>query len=491
MRFKIEENIDLYDEITDIYKNSVIGDLEVAEKKLVEIFKDIVKKEAANFSLITKSAVTDVPYFTIKSRVKEADSFAEKLIRKDIGISLLKELGTTKEDINVGKANLINKLKKLDDIVGLRIVTELREDTLNAYKLIFENIELFESKKVIFFDIKDQPQKMKNGLSIFRIKGEFDGLVCFELQIKSKIDEAWGEMDHTIFYKDHSSSLIKPTVQKTMNNVGFILEKLETLLFDLRHSSQIFDTNSSYIEFENNLYQRYQKPIALIFKQSIPLTEISRLVYFFKDRENLTGDLISEIDFGFSEFDLLEPFWSVITELFHSSHNLIILESLYYCILKTNDERLEITSSNYLELFRKFFNLYIEYLNFEIDKNGEFVSVHFRNLLERNYMFIEKNEVIINQKKIEKYKALNNLIEDTLEGIEIDMDIIKNLYFLAFFSSKYKMYYDEIKGSLEFNIETVIDQIETRSSDYPKNISDLVKNLSQTLKKLFSNINRN
>lgn len=485
MKFKIEENIDLYDEITNIYESSVVRELQAAEKDLLAIFKTILKNDADNFNLVTESSVMNIDYYSIKSRVKKVKSFSEKLVRKDIGINLVKEFGKNKEEILANKSNLINKLKKLDDIIGLRIVTELRQDTFNVYKLLENNIPLFEENKIIFFDIKQQPQTMKNGLSIFRIKGEFDSLFSFELQIKSKIDEAWGEMDHTIFYKDHSSSLIKPTVQVTMNNVGIILEKLETLLYDLRHSSQIFDANSSYIEFEHNLYKTYNVAIASVFKHPIPLTEISKIVYFFKEKYKVESAITEELNYEFLTNEVNEPFYKKLLELFHSSHNLIIIEAFYHCILKTHHDTKEVLAENYEELFINFIKSYVEYLNFEIAPHGDFVSSNFYILLEANYNYISSNEVILNLKKIKEYQKINSLIINELDDYGDDRKkIINNLFFLAYFSSDYNSYYNDNKGDLEFNVQELVDLIETQSVDYGKDFSDVIKNLSQSLKKI-------
>lgn len=484
MKFNLEENIDLYQEISNIYEDSVIRDLKAAEIDLKEIFEQIFEQEADDFGLVTNSSITSIPYFSIKSRVKKVKSFTEKLVRKDIGITLLKEFGMKKENILANKAQLINKLKKLDDIVGLRIVTELREDTLNAYKLLVEKTSLFESKKVIFYDIKHQPQVMKNGLSIYRIKGEYDGLVCFELQIKSKIDEAWGEMDHTIFYKDHSSSLIKPTIQKTMNNVGIILEKLETLLYDLRHSSQVFEANSSYIEFENNLYKKYNVAIATIFKHPVPLADISKVVYSLKSSEEFDGEINFEINFEFVEFEIDDPFYSKLLELFHSSHNLIIVEALFYCILKSKDEDQSISQVNYKELFERFYNYYQRYANSQIDKDGEFVCDDFQKIIKNNIKYIQNNSIITDLKKIEIFKKIDTLIKNSLEDSDEEIKVINSLFFLAYFSSDFESYYIDTKDNIAFNLQEAIDIVEKDSMNYDKDIKEIVIDLSQSLKKI-------
>lgn len=396
MKFRLEENIELYKELTNLYENSVIRDLEAAEKELVKNFEIVLDANAVNFDLVTNSSIERVPYYTVKSRVKKVKSFSEKLIRKDLGISLCAKFGATKEKLLENKVNLCNEIKKLDDIVGLRIVTELREDTVNAYQLIKYSAANFAEKKVIFHDLRHQPQVMKNGLKIYRIKGEYDGLVSFELQIKSKIDEAWGEIDHRIFYKNHSSSssLIRPTVQATMNNVGFILESLENLLYDLRRSAQVFEANSSYIEFENMLFKNYNESLAEIFKQPVPLAEFAKIIFFFKKQMGIDAEFAEPLNFDFLSYEIADGFYKKLLDLCHDNHNLIIVEAFYHILLKTESEHDQITIENYEERFKNFANLYFDYFKQEVDEDDEFLSSNFRIVLEKNYEYLSNNEVL-------------------------------------------------------------------------------------------------
>ena len=91
----------------------------------------------------------------------------------------------------------------MPDIIGVRVVTELRHDCNKVLALLRAFIDDLATTEVVLdkIDLESQPQKMKNGLFIYKIKGIFRSDFGFELQIKSKIEEAWGDMDHAIFIK--------------------------------------------------------------------------------------------------------------------------------------------------------------------------------------------------------------------------------------------------------------------------------------------------
>ncbi|RZJ90684.1 MAG: hypothetical protein EOO20_07445, partial [Chryseobacterium sp.] len=215
----LDDHIDIYKSLRKIYDESIYEGLKGPAITIKELFLDLLDSKANDYLLQSMNSVYANKYYQIKDRIKKKDSFYEKLIRKDLGLKIVNQFSIVqnKMALNDRKPEILNAIKEFDDLIGLRIVTELKADCPNVYKLLLNSPEFFQNNQIEFLDLEDQPQKMKNGLPIYRIKGKFQGLYLFELQIKSKIDEAWGDMDHSIFYKDYSVSPIKDTVQVTMN----------------------------------------------------------------------------------------------------------------------------------------------------------------------------------------------------------------------------------------------------------------------------------
>lgn len=494
MNFKLEDNIKVYKEITNIYKDSVFDELEIKKDKLIEIFNNILKNNADSYELSTNSSINNIYYFTLKGRVKSDESFSEKLIRKDIGIELLNEFGDTKEKLVENKAILINRLKKLDDIIGIRVVTELREDTYRIYELIKDTVSDFNSEKINFHDLEHQPQIMKNGLKIFRIKGEYDDLISFELQIKSKIDEAWGEMDHTIFYKDHSSLPIRPTIQKTMNNVGVLLEKLETLLFGLRSSSQIFKANSKFIDFENQLFLNYGESIKQIFEFPISLGDISDIVFFLRNQLNIEIDINEPLNFDFLMFKVTKKLNVDIITYFHRSHKLILVEALFHCILKAKDKDLKVDEGSYEEIFENFTNFYFSYLNEKFfanskDIDNNFYMDRYKGLMVFALGYIRNIDILLNYPKIKMSKEIEDFLKNSLDDLEDDKikEIISNMFYISHFEGSTLEYYNSIKEDVDFDISGIIKNIETEIEHYDKNVfREKMQEIISLLKKIIS-----
>ena len=82
-----------------------------------------------------------------------------------------------------------------------------------------------------------QPQKQKNGFTIYRIDGKFiyDNLtIPFELQIKSLTNMFWSEIEHQIIYKNSNyvieDKFLKDIMNSIKNNLTMIDNQLLTVL---------------------------------------------------------------------------------------------------------------------------------------------------------------------------------------------------------------------------------------------------------------------
>lgn len=204
-------------------------------KSTLDLLKDIKKDLAysANllddffYSLLENSCEG---FFNISTRVKSASSLKEKIIRHNYYL----------------KYNTPNELfNNLSDLIGVRIECRFIEDEEHIFKFIKtifnckdENGYSYSSQNpTIFLDLNEhQPLKQKNGFELYRI----DGFIFnegekynFELQIKSMVNNFWGEIEHKIIYKNYNmifgDKFYKNILHSIKNNLCLIDNQLLTI----------------------------------------------------------------------------------------------------------------------------------------------------------------------------------------------------------------------------------------------------------------------
>ena len=140
----------------------------------------------------------------VVSRVKEAVSLKEKIIRK----KLYAKHRSGKEI-----------MQELSDVVGVRVECRFIKDEDEVFSRIKGMFSKQKDGYCYLEDVPDiglelmspQPQKQRNGLDIYRIDGIIvqDGKSFrFEMQIKSLVKVFWAEIEHKIVYKNNSYRLI-------------------------------------------------------------------------------------------------------------------------------------------------------------------------------------------------------------------------------------------------------------------------------------------
>lgn len=282
------------------------------EKNMASItakLEKIIGELAEDNQLITKNNVRDIRHFRFSTRVKEVHSLHEKFVRgnllpmfNDISIEKLKE--ENGEALSKTKQNLL----EIDDIIGIKILTDLICDCQNVYTLIqssdFKNKAQAHNIKLDEDDLKIQPVTMKNGLPIYKLKGKFEDKYNFELQIKSKLISAWGDMEHSIFYKDYAISPVRDTAQKSMNHVGKLLFDIDAFVESIRKADKDYADNAKALVFmdwmESNYSQTIRKKLGNI---SFNIGGISQILYSINQLIKI--DKQSEIKpLEFDHFDL-------------------------------------------------------------------------------------------------------------------------------------------------------------------------------------------
>lgn len=240
----------------DIYDRDVKKNLEIYSEKITEILYDIVNDKESSYGLVLgNDSNKNIKLYNINSRVKESDSLREKVVRDQVFYSLL--------DVDDDKiANVI--LDKFDDLIGVRFLVSLSCDCDSLFKLLVGSVEELREKGIVFKNFESNPETMNNGRQIYRLKGiytckglESNKSVQFELQIKSKVDSAWADIEHMLFYKNFNFSYIQSTNKAVMNKIGDLLEQTDKLMVEVRNSQESYEDAVDGLEFDQYLRQRY------------------------------------------------------------------------------------------------------------------------------------------------------------------------------------------------------------------------------------------
>ncbi len=123
---------------------------------------------------------------SVESRIKSVASFEQKLSRKDY---INKWIVDNDKQIN---QNYI--LNNLSDVIGFRISCYFIADEHRIYQRLLKETP----KDITFFDAK---KRMQNGQVIYKVDGVYSDKCRFEIQIKSLVNNVWGEVDHRTLYK--------------------------------------------------------------------------------------------------------------------------------------------------------------------------------------------------------------------------------------------------------------------------------------------------
>ena len=192
------------------------------ETRLTSIFDELLNKDT-----------TDTIGFS--SRIKQESSLKEKIIRN-------------KYYLNCDNAKQV--LSHLPDLIGLTVECRFITDENIVFKRIVSNFiqnkDYYECKidENCFLNLfVVQPQKQRNGFSIYRIDGYymFNGeRVNFELQIKSLVHKFWSEIEHEVVYKNTHFTLNDIFMKQVLSSVFNSLEVVDNQL-QIVYDQMIFE----------------------------------------------------------------------------------------------------------------------------------------------------------------------------------------------------------------------------------------------------------
>ena len=194
---------------------------------------------------------SNLEFLNISSRVKSPESLSEKILRNKYY-----KKHPEADDL----------IYNLSDLVGVRIECRFGDDEKEIYRYLKKHINKRNDGNYYNNDDDDniyiklegkQPQKQKNGFSIYRIDGKYlwmGLMIPFELQIKSLVNMFWGEIEHEIIYKNSNyiieDKFLKDIMGSIKNNLSMIDKQLITV-FNQFESKKKTDTRTQKKHLED------------------------------------------------------------------------------------------------------------------------------------------------------------------------------------------------------------------------------------------------
>lgn len=498
---KIENSIKIFDEIIEIYNEEHLQKELKNKKEAIEIeFLRLLEQRAEDYELVMSNSVYTSYLFSFDSRVKKGKNLKEKFIRRNDGLRVISKLGISKpKDVNNKQSEVQKELKLFEDIIGIKILTELRRDVRNVFNLIKENKAYFKDKHIKFIDLDGQPKPMKNGLRIYNIKGIYNNEYAFELQIKSKIYSAWTDIDHSLFYKNYSITPIKDTVQVAMTRIGKLLSQLEKFLYDLRVSNEDFTDKAKSIE----LMQRFDKEFSpLLFTklgQEYNLRKLVPILSFLLSKFKRTSKPLTKLDFKNLGFSLNSPPYSYYSNIRSTDFELIFLETIFLnWRLKYKSK--PIVKSEYEIAIQEYLGVLIDYnyqkikelhIGIDITKLKKFIEEKLFLLMQ----YSNSSKVLLDYNLyLEAYRIytyfFDNLVElSELENIEEKRSLLENLFFIYIFNADLESYWKTFNDldkkiliriilDIKKNINQLVEEgLKNEIIEISKNIIETIKDL--------------
>ncbi len=491
------------------------------QQDISEILDSFCKKHHLESDSTT--SINPTKYYSVKSRVKTTHSLKEKLRRKNLGLKISLQHSLTTENFQTNYKKVKATIFRLDDVIGTRIVTELKADCYKVHDLLKEENEYFIDREIIFNtdELLNQPEKMQNGLPIFRIKGIYKGTYGFELQIKSKIDEAWGDMDHSIFYKDYSVSPIRNTVQVTMNNVGKLLDKIEDLLLGLRDSENQFKEKKEEFDFLQDLTENVYTEVKKKLGDSYELGKIASTLKFIKNKTKVKQKdaKVTDLKYNFLDYEV-----STVSQkkyILHRNANfeLLIMESLYFYWKKRADNSFKLNRSNYKNELEIYLNILSENMatnakNLERHSYSVITNSYVKNIFENYSDELTKSSIFLNAESVFRIKIIETYFVEAYteyleekEGLN-NFEGLKNLI-LSIYSKSYLGFENIKEFDLIANIfpdiseqnllegyvfdinKLIMKSINTLKEEDNKNELKNVSFLEKTIKIVLNNVRKN
>jgi ppGpp synthetase/RelA/SpoT-type nucleotidyltranferase len=234
---------------------------------------------------LVKSLIT-INSHQINYRVKDRDSLANKLLRKN---------------------NKYSSLKEITDTVGLRIVTYFEDDIdkiAEIFKLEFEidypnsvDKREIEADRFGYRSLHYVASLNKTRLQLTEYK-KFKGLK-FEVQIRSILQHSWAEIEHDLGYKgEHEIPL---SAKRTFYRVAALLEQADIEFVKLKKQIEAYEAViKEQIGSSSSIIKIDKSTIIAFIKESSALNAIEN------DVQNVTCERGSHSDSSYIADNVIE-----------------------------------------------------------------------------------------------------------------------------------------------------------------------------------------
>ncbi|QKS72592.1 hypothetical protein FLK61_38915 [Paenalkalicoccus suaedae] len=440
-------NDSLKAEIIQTYNSHLKKELEICANEISELFRvtfdRILKDESTKYLLTHDNAGYLGNYYKVTHRVKSELSLGEKLVRKN-DLLHIKNMIDYKDDNKV-----IEYLKqRYSDLIGLKILGDLKQDTYNIIQLIKDNKNSFKNINpdyyITFENLEEKQAKMRNGLDIIKVDCIFHKngeKYLFELQIKSQLMSAWGDMEHQQFYKNNKFSIVRKSNEPIMSDIGKLLDRTDELLFTIRSSEKNYSQNGEMWEFNSKLQSFFSAKLEEVLSVKVD-SQLLDLGYFLhllsRSIDPNYGNLNSNLDV----FKLIKD--KVESE--RESQNPIINNYLKHCKFDFDLQIIEIVTLHWYESLNEEVSSeekYIDFLNWYLEKILEviiqlhtvdvedsivFDAIFYKVIEESNHNIVYK-DINCFTEIVEYYKATKDVYLEKKEedeevfGLEMFYDI--------------------------------------------------------------------
>ena len=215
-----------------------------------------------------------IPVYMTRARIKNIESSYLKTKRKD------------KKEI-----------MSITDLIGLRILCLFEQDILGVYKFILEMCcsDVYKLEEILIFGLKKESrltvssfkkelnkfdkyknidfrsEARENGYQSIHFVGTYQDFeentkYPFEIQLRTLLQDVWGELEHKLAYKQKSSH---PFIKKSFIRLSKALETNDMLISDLQDINEDFSCGVEQIPFTLGNVLKYEEerlPIAFMEK---------------------------------------------------------------------------------------------------------------------------------------------------------------------------------------------------------------------------------
>lgn len=428
--------------------------LEIALNELTNnqevLIKASIDLEKIFFNILDESYCD---FSNISCRVKSTESLREKILRNHYYKRY---------------PNANDLIFKLSDLIGIRIECRFGDDEKKIYrflkkyfnKKLDDDFYCSDNYNNIFLKLSGkQPQKQKNGFTIYRIDGKLlyeNLLIPFELQIKSLTNMFWSEIEHQIIYKNSNYVIEDQFLKDIMNSIKNNLTMIDNqLLTVLRHvESKKVKTNVSN---KRNLQEIVSKLIYDMFssklKESIDMTinfkdscETIVEYVFFKNNISNEADYTDILINALNRLNLISD-----EQLDFNSH-LIFERSVVYDhpfkkILGEYFEQVMNSEFNWNLFFRILFSLE------PLDNAGDFEK--FLSYLKVSYTeskYINKQKDILISRFDNDFLIIEDAVKEQIAKTLVSIDKINIVYDYVI---------EEVNAAVEYIYKYIYDNINT------------------------------